>query len=115
MAIDVNEEVKVWGGLTPIQFWLGSGGLLVTALIALLISLKVGAVVGSMFLAVVGGGIGAFFMLQRDLPKNYLSRRFKQEGKFFFITIPGIHGTDLYTSPASERGKRFEREFNDER
>lgn len=112
MPIDVNQDIKVWGGFTPGQFWGSIGGLFGIGIMALAISLGRSPVLGALFLAMVGGGFGVFMVYQRDLPKNYLKNRFLQEGKFFFITIPGIHGVDLYSTPGSERGRRFAKEFD---
>jgi hypothetical protein len=111
MSIDVNEDVKVWQGFSQGQFWGGAAALLGIAALALLVSVKVNQILGCAILAVVGGGFAAFMVLLRDLPKGYLLLRLKQEGRFFFVRIPGLRGVDLYLAPGSERGSRFEREF----
>jgi hypothetical protein len=112
MPIDVNQDIKVWAGFTPGQFWAGAGGLFVIGIGALVLSLEHSPFLGALFLALVGGAFTFFMIYQRDLPKNYLRNRFLQEGKFFFITIPGIRGVDIYATPGSERGRRFDKEFD---
>ena len=114
MAIDVNEEVMVWGGFTPEEFWTGAGVLFGIAVVSVMLSIHVAPMLGGIFFFLFGGGFVGFMVYQRDLPKKYLIRRFQQEGKFLFIKIPGIQGVDVYSAPSSERGQRFKEAMGDE-
>jgi hypothetical protein len=111
VAIDINEEVKVWGGFSPQEFWFGVGVLLLQAALALLIGVRVAPMLGGVSFFLGGGGFVGFMVYRRSLPKGILMRRFLQEGSFLFLKIPGIHGVDVYHAPAFERAKRFSDAF----
>lgn len=111
MAIDINEEVKVWGGFSPQEFWLGAGVLLLQAAFALLIGLRVAPMLGGLLFFLGGGGFAGFMIYRRSLPKGLLMRRFLQDGSFLFLKVPGVHGVDVYLAPAFERAKRFSDAF----
>jgi hypothetical protein len=111
VAIDVNEEVKVWGGFNPLDFWLGVGILLLLAALALLIGIRIAPLLGGIFFSLAGGGFAGFMVYRQSLPKGMLLRRFLQDGSFLFLKVPGIHGVDVYQAVAARRAERFTEAF----
>lgn len=111
MAIDVNEEVKVWGGFNPFDFWLSVGVLLLLALLALFIGMRVAPLLGGIFFSIAGGGFAGFMVYRQSLPKGILLRRFMQDGTFLFLKVPGVRGVDVYHAVAALRAERFNEAF----
>ena len=111
MAIDLNDDVKLWGGFTAPDFWIGAGvlaGLFFGLGVGLSVVLKNPFVGLGLFFALSGPWI-YFWLYQRGLPKGYLLRRWRQEGRFLFIHVPSVKGTDLYAPPACHRGEAWDR------
>jgi len=111
VAIDVNEEVKVWGGFNPMDFWLSVGVLLLLAVLALLIGMRIAPLLGGIFFFLAGGGFAGFMVYRQSLPKGLLLRRFLQDGRFLFVKVPGIRGVDVYHAVAAMRAERFTEAF----
>lgn len=113
MAIDVNEEVKVWGGFNPVDFWLSVGVLLLLAALALLIGMRIAPLLGGIFFFLAGGSFSGFMVYRQSLPKGMLLRRFLQDGSFLFLKVPGVRGVDVYQAVAAMRGERFAEAFRE--
>ncbi|MGH7441284.1 MAG: hypothetical protein ACREKE_01275 [bacterium] len=107
MAIDINQEVKVWGGFSPQEFWFGSGILILLAALAVVLGLRIKPLLGGIFFFFAGGSFTGFMVYRRGLPKGLLLRRFMQDGSFLFLKIPGIRGADLYHAAGRNRARRF--------
>jgi hypothetical protein len=113
VAIDLNDEVKLWAGFTAPDFWIGAG-----VLAALFFGLGLGLSVAFRSPAV---GLGLFFALggpwiffwlyQRSLPKGFLLRRWRQEGRFLFILVTSVKGTEIYSPPALGRGQAWDKAY----
>lgn len=112
MAIDINEEVKLWGGFSFSEFWTGAG-VLVGLFLSLVLGLGrvTGPATGFFTFLALGGAFAVFWIYKRDLPKGYLARRWKQEGKFLFVHIPGRKGLQVLAPPAMARRSAFESEM----
>jgi hypothetical protein len=115
MAIDINEEVKVWGGFSPTDFWLGAAVLLFIAALAVFVGTRTSPMIGGILFFLAGGGFMGFMVHRKALPRGLLLRRFLQDGSFLFLKFPQVHGVDVYLPPASERAKRFAKAFEDSR
>jgi hypothetical protein len=107
MSIDINEEVKVWGGFSPEEFWFGAASLLLIAVLSVALAVKTAPMAGGVLFFFLGGATVGFLVYQRNLPKGLLWRRFRQEGRFLFLRFPWVHGIDAYLQPSYERDKRF--------
>jgi len=115
MAIDINEEVKVWGGFSPGDFWAGAAVLLMLAALAIFLGTCMKPLIGGLFFFLTGGGFLGFMVHRQTLPRGLLMRRFLQDGSFLFIKFPRMRGVDIYIPPAMERAKRFAKAFQEHR
>jgi hypothetical protein len=115
MAIDLNDEIKLWGGFTATQFWAGATvTLLLFLTCAIYLSLCLhNFKIGFGFFFAFGGPWIMFLLYQRELPRGYLLRRWKQEGRFLFVHIKSVKGVDIYSSPANDRDGSWNFEFED--
>lgn len=113
MAIDINEEVKVWGGFSPKDFWVGATVLLLMATLSLFLGARVAPLLGGIFFFLIGGGFAGFMVYRQGLPTGLLMRRFLQDGSFLFIKFPGLHGVDAFLPPSVARAERFAKAFRD--
>lgn len=113
MAIDINDEVKVWGGFSPGDFWIGAAVLLLLAALAIFFGTRTTPLIGGVFFFLAGGGFMGFMVHRQSLPRGLLMRRFLQDGSFLFLKFPWMHGVDIYLPPATERAKRFAKAFRD--
>jgi len=111
VSIDVNEEVRVWAGFVPRDFWIGVGVLMALASTAVLIAAKTAPFFGALFFFFTGGGFTGFMVYRQGLPKGLLWRRFLQDGEFLFLKVPGLRGVDVYRAPAQERALGFNEAF----
>lgn len=114
MAVDINEEVRAWGGFSVTDFWTGVMALVLIVAVGLFIALNVSGILGGVWVAFAGGSFAALWVYRLTLPKGYLLRRFQQEGKFLFFKIPGIEGLKVQLPAAHDRGARFRAEFEEE-
>ena len=114
MAVDINEEVKAWGGFSVNDFWIGVFALVGITVFALYLTLRVSGVLAALWEATAGGGFMALWVYRLSLPKGYLLRRFRQEGKFLFIHFPWIETQKTILPPSYNRGARFAAEFGTE-
>lgn len=113
MAIDINEEVTVWGGFSPKDFWLGAAVLLLLATLSLFLGARVAPLLGGLFFFLTGGGFTGFMVYRQGLPRGLLMRRFLQDGSFLFLRLPRVQGVDVYLPPAATRAERFAIAFKD--
>jgi hypothetical protein len=109
MALDLNDKIKLWGGFTQGELYLAAG---VLAGLFFLCFLGLSRLTGNLALgfAVFCGFAGPwlwFVLYRRDLPKGYLLRRFRQEGKFLFFTVGSVRGVDLYVPPLAGRARSW--------
>ncbi len=111
MPIDINEDIKVWGGFTPMEFWAGASILVLLALIALSLGARTSALWGGIFFFASGGSFFGFMVYRRSLPKGLLLRRFLQDGRFLFITIPWIKAPTVYHPWGRGRAERFREQY----
>src|SRR5665213_2702546 len=105
MSIDLNDKIKLWGGFSQGELYL-AGGVLVALFFLFFLGLS--RLTGDLPLgfAVFCGFAGPwiwFVMYRRDLPKGYLLRRFRQEGKFLFFSFGAVKGIDVYAPPTINR------------
>jgi hypothetical protein len=116
MAIDLNDEIRVWGGFTQKELsW--AGGVLAALFFVFFLGLtKVTGrlLVGLLSFLSLAGPWVAFVMYQRDLPKGYLLRRFRQEGKFLFLRVGVVKGIDLYAPPCVDRAQAWAEAMGEE-
>jgi hypothetical protein len=113
VAIDLNDKIKMWGGFTAQEFWVGAGTLLclfMSCIIGVSIHFRDFKLGLGIFCALAGPWM-AFMIYQRELPKGYLLRRMQQEGRFLIFHFPFFKGQNLYSSLPERRGDEFEREW----
>lgn len=116
VAIDLNDEIKMWGGFTGSELTLAGGVVLALFIVCVML---LGEMTGSLLVGVSAFGLTTgpwlvFVMYKRDLPKGYLMRRYRQEGKFLFLTFKNVRGVDLYAPPAVHRAQAWAEDFGDE-
>lgn len=105
MAVDLNDEILMMGAFTQREFYWGIGGL---AFFFVVFALGVSVIthlvlLGFGLFALTGGPWIFFWVYHRGLPKGYLMRRFRQEGKFFFFHLKQVRGPQIYSTPFSDR------------
>ena|GEM_PF-5178049 len=113
MAIDLNDDVKIWGGFTASEFWIGLGvtaGLFFGVGVGLSVLFK-NPFVGLVLFCALGGPWLFFWLYQRNLPKGFLLRRWRQEGRFLFIHVASVKGVELYSPPSAGRGEAWDRAY----
>jgi hypothetical protein len=113
MAIDVNEEVTVWGGFSPEAFWGGAVVLVLLAAVAILIGMKTSPWLGGISFFMGGGSLTGVMIHAQRLPKGYLGRRFRREGRFLFLKIPGVGETGFVAARSAEAFTRFRAHLED--
>ena len=116
MAIDLNDEIRVWAGFTQKELNIAGGILIGLFFICVLgVTRATGSIVaGVAVFGVFAAPTVGFVLYQRDLPKGYLLRRFKQEGKFLFIHLKNVKGIDVYAPPAVKRAEAWDNDFGTE-
>jgi hypothetical protein len=115
MSIDLNDKIKLWGGFSQGELYL-AGGVLVALFFLFFLGLS--KLTGDLPLgfAVFCGFAGPwiwFVMYRRDLPKGYLLRRFRQEGKFLFLSFGAVKGIDVYAPPTVNRVRAWAADFEE--
>ena len=96
MAIDVNEQVTVWAGFSPEEFWIGAAVLSGFAALSVVVGMHFVPLLGAVCFFMSGGGFAGFMVYRKTLPKGQLLRRFRQDGTFLFVRMPGVRGVDAY-------------------
>lgn len=116
MAIDLNDEIRVWAGFTQKELNISGGILIALFFICVLgITRTTGSIVaGVAVFGVFAAPTVGFVLYQRDLPKGYLLRRFKQEGLFLFLRFKNVKGIDVYAPPAVKRAEAWAKDFGTE-
>ena len=113
MSVDINEEIRLWGGFTVAEFWIGAGVLFALFfLVALGLSPILGLAGSLLVFGAAATSFALFWTYQRDLPKGYLLRRWGQEGRFLFFRVPGFQAQQVLPPPSRGRRQAFEKEFD---